>query len=179
MTDINHLTGKTEKQFFFEVHLNWLEQHRGILYARDVNENLHVATPAAFGGEGKEWGPEHLFLSSLSSCFMSTYLAIAKKVDVEISHFECSAIGQIEIVEGKYKFTHINLYPRVFIADVQLFEKANLVLEKTKKYCLVSNSVNAAIIYHPEILIEKHPRLLKGEGNIINKAINEPAGNEY
>ena len=110
---------------------------------------------------------------------MSTYLAIAKKVDVEISHFECSAIGQIEIVEGKYKFTHINLYPRVFIAGVQLFEKANLVLEKTKKYCLVSNSVNAAIIYHPEILIEKHPRLLKGEGNIINKAINEPAGNEY
>jgi peroxiredoxin-like protein len=179
MTDINHLARKTEKQFFFEVHLNWLEKQRGILYARDVNENLHVATPAVFGGEGKEWSPEHLFLSSLSSCFMSTYLAIAKKTSVEISHFECSVIGQIEIVQGKYKFTHINLYPRVFIADEQLFEKANKVLEKTQKYCLVSNSVSAAIIYHPEILIDRHPRPKKDQENSVKKTTNEPASSEY
>jgi organic hydroperoxide reductase OsmC/OhrA len=175
MTDIDHLARKTEKQFFFEVHLNWLERHRGIVYARDVNENLHVATPAAFGGEGKEWSPEHLFLSSMSSCFMSTYLAIAKKVGIAISHFECSVIGQIEIVEGKYKFTHINMYPRVFIAEEQIFEKANLVLEKTKKYSLVSNSVNAAIIYHPEILVDKHPHLKKEQEPNNKKTTNEPA----
>jgi organic hydroperoxide reductase OsmC/OhrA len=177
MTDVEHLARKKEKQYFFEVHLNWLENHRGILYARDVNETLHVATPVAFGGEGKEWSPEHLFLSSVSSCFMSTYVTIAKNVGVEISHFECSAIGQIEIVDGTYKFTHINLYPRVFIAAVQLFEKANLVLEKTKKYCLVSNSVNAAITYHPEILIDKHPK--KETASSLNKSTNEPAGTQY
>ncbi len=179
MTDINHLTGKTEKQFFFEVHLNWLEQNRGILYARDVNENLHVATPTVFGGHGKEWSPEHLFLSSISSCFMSTYLALAKKMDVDISHFECSAIGQIETAEGKYKFTHINLYPRVFIADELFFEKANRVLEKTQKYCLVSNSVNAAIIYHSEILVDKHPRPQNERADAIKRKTNEPVGNTY
>jgi organic hydroperoxide reductase OsmC/OhrA len=179
MTDINHMTGKTEKQHFFEVHLNWLEQHRGILYARDVNENLHVATPTAFGGEGKEWSPEHLFLSSLSSCFMSTYLSIAKKVNVQISHFECSVIGQIEAVDGRYKFTHINLYPRVFIAEAGLFEKANLVMEKTQKYCLVSNSVNASIIYHPEVLVDKHPRTTKQDLNPDKTTTHEPAGHQY
>lgn len=87
---------------------------------------------------------------------MTTYLAFAKKIHFEIFHFECDTIGQIEIVDGKYKFTHINLYPKIFIVDETLREKATLALEKTQKYCLVTNSVNAAVIYHPEVLIAPH-----------------------
>jgi len=64
------MSGKTTKQFFFEVQLNWLEGKRGILSAKDTPGTIHVATPLEFGGEGKPWTPEHLFLSSISSCFM-------------------------------------------------------------------------------------------------------------
>jgi organic hydroperoxide reductase OsmC/OhrA len=149
------MAGKTDKQFLFETQLKWIADTRGNLSAKDAEGTLQVATPPEFGGEGKPWSPEHLFLSSISSCFMTTYLAFAKKLHFTISGFDCDAIGQIEIIEGKYKFTNINLYPKVHIADETVREKANLALEKTHKYCLVTNSVNAAVIYHSEILIDQ------------------------
>ncbi len=157
------MAGKTDKQFFFEVQLNWLIGTRGILSANDAKGTIHVATPPEFGGEGKPWTPEHLFLSSISSSFMTTYLAFARKNQLDISHFECNIIGQIELVAGRYKFTNINLYPKVYIAEEALREKANLVMEKTHKYCLVSSSVNADIFYHSEVLMDTHPRQIPGE----------------
>lgn len=157
MTDIHHISRKSDKQFLFEVQLNWLVNNRGLLHAPDVSGTVHVAIPPKFGGDGKEWSPEHLFLGSISSCYMTTYLVFAKKMDFEITLFECNAIGQIELVDAKYKFTHVNLYPKVFIADESLREKASLAIQKTQKYCLISNSVNAAIIYHSEVLINPHP----------------------
>jgi len=152
------MSGKTDKQFLFEVQLNWLADTRGILTASDAAGTLHVATPPEFGGQGKPWTPEHLFLSSISSCFMTTYLAFAKKFHFEIYHFECDTIGQIEIIDGKYKFTNINLYPKVYIVDEILREKANLAMEKTHKYCLITNSVNATVFYHSEILPAPHAK---------------------
>jgi peroxiredoxin-like protein len=161
------MTGKTAKQFFFEVDLKWISDTRGVLSAKDASGTIHVATPPEFGGQGNPWTPEHLFLSALSSCFMTTYIAFSKKMHFSISNLQCNAIGQIEIVDGKYKFTHINLYPKVFITDETLREKANLALEKTHKYCLISNSVNAIILYHSEILIEVKTSMIDTASTII------------
>jgi len=152
------MAGKTDKQFLFEVQLNWLEDKRGVLSAKDASGALHVATPPQFGGEGRPWTPEHFFLSSISSCFMTTYLAFAQKLELEISNFVCDIVGQVEIVDGRYKFTNINLYPKVYIADENLRQKATVAMEKTHKYCLVTNSINAAVFYHSEIVTnENHP----------------------
>lgn len=152
------MAGKTEKQFFFEVQLNWLEATRGILSSRDADGALYVSTPPKFGGRGKPWTPEHLFLSAISSCFMTTYLAFAKKMKFGISHLECNAIGQIELVDGRYQFTHINLFPKIYIAEESVREKASLALEKTHKNCLISNSIAAKLFYHSEIVQDPHPR---------------------
>lgn len=147
------MVGKSDTQFFFEVRLNWLTAKKGILFANDAEGTLHIATPAKFGGEGKPWTPEHFFLSAISGDFMTTFLAFAHKSRLPISHFECNAIGQIEVLEGKYKFTTVNLYPKVYIADESLREKAVMVLEKTHTSCLIVNSVNAITFYHSEILV--------------------------
>ena len=165
------MSGKTTKQFFFEVQLNWLEGKRGILSAKDTAGTIHVATPPEFGGEGKPWTPEHLFLSSISSCFMTTLLAFAQKLHLDISGFDCQVVGKIEIIDGKYKFTNINLYPRIFIADESLREKANIAVQKTHKYCLITNSVNATVYYHTEVLIDTHASK-SGETKLLTKNEN-------
>lgn len=167
------MAGKTDKRFLFEVQLNWLTGKRGIISAKDAEGTLHVATPPKFGGEGNPWSPEHLFLGSISSCFMTTYLAFAKKLGFEISNLECNAIGQIRIVEGKYKFTNIDLYPKVYIATESLREKAMRALEKTHRYCLVSNSINVEVIYHSEISVAV-PTLVVG-GNMKTNAERQTA----
>jgi peroxiredoxin-like protein len=154
MTHFKHLSRKSSQQFLYEVQLNWLEKNCGIFHSGDVRGTIQVDAPANFGGEGRDWTPEHLFLSAISSCYMTTYLSFSKKMNFEITRFECNTVGQVDFVDGKYKFTHINVYPEVYIADESVREKAKLAIEKTEKYCLISNSVNATIIYHSEVLEE-------------------------
>lgn len=148
------MTNKTGNQFFFDVNLDWLENTKGILSSKNANGTIQVATPKEFGGEGNEWTPEHFFLSAISSCFMTTFLSFTKKLHFEIKDFKCEIIGQLEIVDGKYKFTNINLYPKVYLFDETLRDKTNVALEKTHKYCLITNSVNATVLYHDEIIID-------------------------
>jgi peroxiredoxin-like protein len=157
MTDIRKLNSKKDQQFLFEIRLDWLELKRGILSSTDVRDTLRVAIPKTFGGVGEEWSPEHLFLGAVSSCFMTTFLAMAEKMGIEITHYDCHAIGQIEMMEGKYRFTKVDLYPKVYIANEAFREKLVTALEKAQKYCLISNSINSPVIYHTEILHDSHP----------------------
>ena len=155
MQNVHHIEARDKKQFVFEVELNWLVKKRGILSANNVNNILHVATPQEFGGEGKEWSPEHLFLASINSCFMSTYIFFANKLTLEITNLNCNVSGQIEIVDGKFQFTTINLFPKINIANEEAREKANLVLKKTKKHCLISNSIKTDINSNAETMTDQ------------------------
>lgn len=154
MQNVHDIEGRNKKPFMFEVELNWLVKKRGILSASNVNNTLHVATPQEFGGEGREWSPEHLFLSSISSCFMSTYLFFAKRLNFEITNLECSIIGQVELMDGNYQFTNIHLFPKIYVANEELRGKASLALQKAQKYCLVTNSIKTDIIYNSEVVAD-------------------------
>ena len=84
-------------------------------------------------------------------------MVFVNKMKIEHTGFECTATGQVELVDGKYKFTYIHLYPKAFVGNGSDLEKAQVALEKTKKYCLISNSINAEIVQHPEVVIAKNP----------------------
>ena len=146
----------TNKQLSFETSLNWLSADRGILHAHHVNGPIYVAAPEQFGGTGKEWSPEHLLLGAVASCFMSTFITFAKKQGLEFRHFECRASGQVEIVQGKYKFSAIHVISVTYIHSETIREKAMAVIGKTQAYCLISNSINAAITYDSQVLLAAH-----------------------
>ena len=107
--------------------------------------------------DAKEIGARNIyFLARSQVAFLSTYLVFVEKMKIEHAGFECTATGQVELVDGKYKFTYIHLYPKAIVGKDEDVEKAELALEKTKKYCLISNSINAEIVQHPEVAIAKH-----------------------
>lgn len=149
------MTKKNDKVFLFETRLHWLAEDRGIMHAHAANGPLYTSSPAEFGGSGKEWSPEHLLLSAIDSCYMLTFVGFAKKANLSFTHLECNAIGQVQLVDGKYKFSIINVYPKIQISNEAFRELANATALKTQRYCLVSNSINAEIIYHTEIVHEK------------------------
>src|SRR5580765_2198734 len=132
MTHIQQISDKTEKKFLFDIQLNWLEKKRGILTDNNVKDTIRVALPQQFGGNGDEWSPEHLFLGSISSCFMTTLFVFADKMGLEISHYECQTIGQIENINGKYEFTTVDIYPKISIPEEAFREKAGRALEKAQ-----------------------------------------------
>jgi peroxiredoxin-like protein len=146
---------KNNKSVIFSTELRWLADKSGVVSLNSGKKSFRVSTPPEFGGPEGDWSPEHLFLSSIISCFMSTYLVFVNKMKIESTGFECTATGQVEIIDGKYKFTFIHIYPKAFVANEPDVEKARIAMEKSKKYCLISNSINAEIVLHPEVVISK------------------------
>lgn len=151
------MTAKTDKhQYFFEVQLNRTEGRKGILAANDVKGSIEVATPPEFtGGVPDMWSPEHLFLGAVSSCLMTTYLAIAEKSRLAIMHFECNAIGQLQLVEGHLEFTVINLFPKIYVEKESEIAVGNEVLLKTYRHCIIANSIKPHLVHHGEVLLKK------------------------
>jgi organic hydroperoxide reductase OsmC/OhrA len=94
---------------------------------------------------------------------MTTFLFFADKLDFKISRFECESIGQVHLVDGHYEFTNINLYPKIFIQDESIRDKAVQALQKAQKHCLIANSIRSGIIYHSEILKEDSSEVITEE----------------
>jgi len=153
---------KNNKPIIFSAEISWLGDKSGVVSLYSGKKPFTVSTPPEFGGPEGDWSPEHLFLSSIISCFMSTYLVFVNKIKIENTGFECTATGQVELIDGKYRFSYIHIYPKAFVANESDVEKARIALEKAKKYCLISNSISAEIVLHPEVVIsEKYAAINK------------------
>ncbi len=141
----------------FKVHLNWESERKGLLHAEHINERISVATPPPFeGGITDTWSPEHLFLGSLSSCFMTTFLAIAKKKRLNILDFDCMATGHITKNDGHLAFTTINLYPKVQVENEKEILPTNDVLMKSYEHCIVANTIKIPITHHGKVTVASH-----------------------
>ena len=120
--------------------------------ATNANGCIEVATPPEFPkGIPGIWSPEHLFTASISSCLMTTFLAIAENLKLEFISFQCLSTGKLEQVDGKFLMSEILLEPTVTIPHEQDREKAERVLQKSEAACLISNSVKSKVIMKPVI----------------------------
>ncbi len=148
------MTGKADREFLFETQLNWVAGTMGVLSARTTEGIIQTATPPAFGGEGRFWSPEHLLLGAVCGDVMTTFLAISAREALEVSRFECNATGLIRETDGRYRYTQIELWPKVFVPSEEMHTRASQVMERTRKNCLVANSLNAEIYFHGLVLTE-------------------------
>lgn len=143
---------------YYNVELRWIEDRKGELYGDYFDTNLEVATPLPFpkGTIGK-WSPEHLLTASVSSCYMTTFLAIAENSKLEFVNFHCGAKGKLEQIEGKYLMTEIILEPVLRIKQESDREKAERILQKAESACLISRSIKAHITLRTTVTIGLEP----------------------
>lgn len=151
------MISKTDKhQYFFEVELKRTMGRKGMLSAKDVKGSIEVATAPEFkGGVPDTWTPEHLFLGSVASGFMTAYLGMAGKRNLKVNELTCAAIGQINLYENHLEFTTINLYPKIVIEDEKQLAVANELLLSSYMHCIVANSIKPLLINHGEVLVEE------------------------
>ena len=139
---------------FYTVDVEWLADKRGVLTSPELAQNVEVATPPPFqGGVEQIWSPEHLFTSAVVSCFMTTFLAIAANSKLTYSNFKCNAKGKLEQVDGKYLMTEVLLVAQLTIDSLENKEKAERILEKSERACLISNSIKSTVTLTPIINI--------------------------
>ena len=86
---------------YYNVDISWKNDRKGEMSSPELLQSIEIATPPQFpkGIEGI-WSPEHLFTAAVSSCLMTTFLAIAENSKLEFENFECKSKGKLEQVEG-------------------------------------------------------------------------------
>jgi len=140
----------------YTVNLKWKTGRLGTLSSEELNQTIEVATPPPFPkGMENIWSPEHLLTASVSSCIMTTFLAIAENSKLEFENFSCKASGTLDQVEGKYLITEILVEPVLSLFREEDIDKAERVLQKSEAACLISNSIKAKVIMKPVIQVLK------------------------
>src|SRR5688572_25301174 len=130
------------KSHIYTVDLQWRFERNGVLSSTELTQTLNVATPPPFPkGVAGIWSPEHLLTAAVSSCFMTTFLAIAENLKLEFEDFSCKASGTLDQVEGKFLMTEILMEPILTIFNEEDIQKADRILQKTEAACLITNSI--------------------------------------
>jgi peroxiredoxin-like protein len=138
----------------YNVEVVWNADRKGTMSSPELNTAIEVATPPQFPqGMPGIWSPEHLFTAAVSSCLMTTFLAIAENSKLEYESITIKSEGVLEQVEGKFLMTLVRLYPELTIVQEKDRERAMRILQKSEANCLISNSVKAKVEMHEKILV--------------------------
>lgn len=145
----------------YNVSVNWSQDRKGIMCSPELNFNpnnggscIEVATPPEFPkGIPGIWSPEHLFTAAVSSCLMTTFLAIAENSKLDFISFACDSKGKLDKVDGKFVMSEVVLQPLVTITNEKDRERAERVLQKSETACLITNSIKSKVTIRPVIKV--------------------------
>ena len=144
-----------DNRYFYSTEVEWKGERAGDLRSR-ILPGLAVDAPPEFKGHEGVWTPEHLFVASVNSCFMTTFAAIAENSKLEFSSFRADATGKLEKVEGQgFLMTEITVRPKLVIRHARDAERATRILEKAERHCLISNSIKAETKLEPEVSVNE------------------------
>ena len=134
-----------ENTYIYRSSAIWTMRRRGIASAEDVPRTINFSSPPEFQGEPGLWTPEHLLVASVATCFLATFRAVAENSKLQVIRLEVEAEGVLEKQEGGFRFTHVVVRPRLTIADAADRERAQRLLEKAERACLISRSLSSRV----------------------------------
>lgn len=145
----------------FKVKLNWFFDHKHTsssskLYYKnhtitiEGKRDLELSAAKAFKGDATRYNPEDLFLSSLVSCHMMSYLYVCSQNGIEIVSYTDAAEATLEQTEtGSGRFVEVRLYPKIIITCKEKKAIAIALHKKANKLCFIANSCNFPIKHFP------------------------------
>lgn len=139
--------------FNFVSSARWTGDRNGVVTGHEVEPSISFSAPLEFQGQAGVWSPEHFFTSAVASCFITTFQAIAEFSKFNAQGLEVSVEGHVEKAEGGFRFTRFTVRPVLTINSETDRERGMRLLEKAKKSCLVSRSLQSEIRLEPEILV--------------------------
>jgi peroxiredoxin-like protein len=144
-----------ETSYRYQTVAHWSSHRRGIVEAEEIPRTINFSAPPEFRGEPGLWTPEHLLVSAVATCFVTTMRAIAEMSKLEVVALETAVEGHLEKKEGGFRFTKFVLRPKLTIAREEDRELANRLLDKAEHACLISRSLNGRVEMKAEILMEE------------------------
>lgn len=133
----------------FHNSLKWKGEKKADLKFVESKTEIEVATPPQFGGHDGITNPEDLSVSSVNTCFMTTFLAFVDKMGIELVSYESEAEGVLEKVGDIRVFTRVVLKPNIKAkATGEVIEK---VIDLVEAKSIVVNSMKSEVVVEAEI----------------------------
>ena len=141
----------------FEGRLSWRPGGTGLTAGNHHMEFagrpvLELAGAPQYQGDPSRLSPEDLFVASLSSCQMLSYLALAGRAGVTVLSYDDPAVGTLAIADKKMRMTEVVLHPRIALAAGADAAKALALVHAAHEICFIANSVACAVRVEPEIV---------------------------
>ncbi|HYO53028.1 OsmC family protein [Archangium sp.] len=140
----------------FPLQLRWqgstvAEYNRNAVASTPGKHDIQVSAAGAYGGDESHWNPEDLFGTSLSTCHMLTFLALAKKVRLDIRSYEDHVTVALDTVDKVSRITRIRLAPTIRVAPGTDAAKVREMFEKAHKYCFIAQSITTEVLMEPTV----------------------------
>ena len=111
-----------------------------------------------FRGNPEMVSPEELFVSSISTCHMLTYLNLCHNRGITVGMYEDQARGYLrKSSEGFYAMERVELYPRIFFKakkDLEIRGIAIRMVHEAHHECFITNSVKTEVTIEPVFVFE-------------------------
>lgn len=113
--------------------------------------DLALSADAAFRGDSSVHNPEDLFVASISSCHLLSYLALCARNKINVVSYDDDATGTLSLTpDGGGKFDEVVLRPRVTIDSGDLALSIALH-DKAHHLCFIANSCSCPIRNEPVV----------------------------
>lgn len=115
-------------------------------------EDLLGSADPAFRGDASKHNPEDLFLCSIASCHMLSYLALCARAGVQVVAYTDEPIGRMALTpDGGGRFEEVTLYPVATVVDSSHAELAMKLHDRAHELCFIASSCNFPIRHEPRV----------------------------
>lgn len=118
--------------------------------APPAEQTLRLSSDPAFHGDPSTLNPEQLLVLAASSCQMLSFLAVAARARIDVTHYEDDAEGVMPEDDPPLRITRIVLRPTITITgnapdDARLHK----LTETAHHHCFIANSLTTEIAIEP------------------------------
>lgn len=143
----------SDESKLFPVNLVWTGGKSGSLSVEGKPE-IKSGNPLESSEKGSYHTPEDLFVASATICYMNGFLNFLEKMHINLTSFECNAVGVLEKVGRSFEITKIEMKAKVVIESEDIRSRIERALELAAKYCFVGNSMKCPITHETEVVVE-------------------------
>jgi organic hydroperoxide reductase OsmC/OhrA len=98
--------------------------------------------PPELDGDASSWSPEHMLLSSIGLCLLTTFEAFAARDRIDLVTWQARVGGMVDRTETGLTFTKFQVEIDMEVGDVA---RARTTLDEVKRHCLISNALRAPV----------------------------------